>query len=636
MALKQVYQQVEETIQQIVPSTVKISSIEFEGPVIVIYTKTVGEFADNGELIKKLAQALRRRVSIRPDPSILADMDTADKVIRELISEEAGITDIFYQHDTGEVVIEVKMPGLAIGKFGSTLNEIKKRIGWAPKVIRTPPIESRTIQDIRGYLRSVGKERRKFLKSVGDRIVRGEGPKQNWVRVTTLGGFREVGRSCSLLSTANSKVLIDLGVNVSSSENVSPYLNAPEVMPLDSIDAIVLTHAHLDHCGLVPVMFKYGYDGPVYCTQPTRDLAALLQLDYIKVAASDTKKTPYDSGNIRDAVTHTITLKYGETTDISPDVRLTLHNAGHIIGSSIAHFHIGDGLHNIAFTGDMKYEKTLLFNSAVNRFPRLETLVMESTYGGRKSTQPSRKEAIDSLKTEIEHTLERGGSVLIPVFAVGRSQEVMLVLEQLMKTKQLKEVPIYLDGMIWEATAIHTAYPEYLNTSLRKMIFQQSENPFLSEIFARVDSVEMRNNIKESEDQCIVLATAGMLNGGPVLEYFKQWAPDEKNGIIFVGYQAEGTIGRKVQRGWEEIPLQHYGSSQTIKVQMKISTVDGFSGHSDRRQLMNYVHKMDPKPERILIGHGDETKSMDLASSLYRRYGIETRVPMNLETIRFR
>jgi KH/beta-lactamase-domain protein len=636
MPLKQVYQQVEDTIKQIVPSTVKISSIEFEGPLIVIYTKTVGEFADNGELIKKLAQALRRRVSIRPDPSILADMETADKVIRDLISEEAGITDIFYQHDTGEVIIEAKMPGLAIGKFGSTLNEIKKRIGWAPKVIRTPPIESRTIQDIRGYLRTVGKERRKFLKKVGDRIVRGIGPKQNWVRMTTLGGFREVGRSCSLLSTSNSKVLIDLGVNVSSEEKVSPYLNAPEVMPLDSIDAIVLTHAHLDHCGLVPTMFKYGYDGPVYCTQPTRDLAALLQLDYIKVAASDTRKTPYDSGNIRDAVTHTITLKYGETTDITPDIRLTLHNAGHIIGSSIAHFHVGDGLHNIAFTGDMKYEKTLLFNSAVNRFPRLETLVMESTYGGKKSIQPSRKEAIDSLSTEIAHTLDRGGSVLVPVFAVGRSQEVMLVLEQLIRTKQMKEVPIYLDGMIWEATAIHTAYPEYLNTALRKMIFQQSDNPFLSEIFARVDSVKMRNDIKESEEQCIVLATAGMLNGGPVLEYFKQWAPDEKNGIIFVGYQAEGTIGRKVQRGWEEIPLQHYGSSHTIKVKMKISTVDGFSGHSDRRQLMNYIHKMDPKPERIIIGHGDETKSHDLASSLYRRYGIETRVPMNLETIRFR
>ncbi|MCI0497209.1 MAG: beta-CASP ribonuclease aCPSF1 [Thermoplasmata archaeon] len=636
MALKHVYQQVEDTIKQIVPPTVKISSIEFEGPLIVIYTKTVGEFADNGELIKKLAQSLRRRVSIRPDPSILADMETADKVIRELISEEAGITDIFYQYDTGEVIIEVRMPGMAIGKYGATLNEIKKRIGWAPKVIRTPPIESKTIQDIRGYLRSVGKKRRTFLKKVGDRIVRGMSDKQNWVRVTTLGGWREVGRSCALLSTANSKVLIDLGLNVSSDENASPYLNAPELMPLDSIDAVVLTHAHLDHCGLVPVLFKYGYDGPIYATQPTRDLAALLQLDYIKVSSSDTRKTPYDSEHVRDAVTHTIPLKYGETTDITPDVRLTLHNAGHIIGSATAHFHVGDGLHNIAFSGDMKYEKTLLFNQAVNKFPRLETLVMESTYGGRNDNQPARKDAVEALRAEISHTLDRGGCVLIPVFAVGRSQEVMLVLEQLMRQNRLKKVPIYLDGMIWEATAIHTAYPEYLNNQLRKQVFQQTENPFLSDIFKRVDSSEMRNTIRETEEQCIVLATAGMLNGGPVLEYFRQWAPDERNGIIFVGYQAEGTIGRKVQRGWEEIPLQRYGSSQSIKVGMKVSTVDGFSGHSDRRQLMNYVHKMDPKPERILIGHGDESKCMDLASSIYRRYGIETRVPMNLESIRFR
>lgn len=636
MPLEQVFQKVEETIRNIVPKTVKISSIEFEGPIIVIYTKTVGEFADNSELIRQLAQTLRRRVSIRPDPSILADIEVADRVIRELVPEEAGITDIFYQWDTGEVIIEAITPGLAIGKYGSTLNEIKKRIGWAPKVVRTPPIPSKMIQDIRGYLRSVGKNRRDFLKRVGARIVRGITSRQNWVRTTFLGGFREVGRSCALLSTADSKIMIDCGVNVSSDENISPYLNAPEVMPLDSIDAVVITHAHLDHCGLVPVLYKYGYDGPIYCTQPTRDLMALLQLDYIRVAAADAKKAPYDSQDIREVVTHCIPMKYGETTDISPDVRLTLHNAGHILGSAVAHFHIGDGLHNIAFTGDIKYERTLLFNPAVNRFPRIESVVMESTYGARADIQPSRKEAIEALKEEILHTISKDGKVLIPVFAVGRSQEVMLVLERLIREGALPEVPVYLDGMIWEATAIHTAYPEFLNNTLRKMIFHQSDNPFLSEIFHRVDSVDRRIEIKESEESCIVLATAGMLNGGPVMEYFKQWAPDEKNGIIFVGYQAEGTLGRKVQKGWEEIPMASVGPSGTVKIKMNVSTIDGFSGHSDRRQLLNYVHKMEPKPERVILCHGDDSKSIDLASTIYRRYGIETRVPFNLETIRLR
>ncbi len=636
MPLEEVYNKVNETIRKLVPSNIKISSVEFEGPVVVIYTKSLSEFADNSDMVRSLAQALRRRVEVRPDPSILLDIEESDKVIRKLIPKEAEITDIFYVNDTGEVLIESKTPGLAIGKHGATLNAIKKKIGWAPTVVRTPPIPSKTIQDIRRLLRSMGDERKKFLKKVGSRISRSVSHDSDWVRVTYLGGFREVGRSCALLSTNNTKVLIDVGLNVSSEANFSPFLNAPEIMPLEGIDAVVITHAHLDHSGLLPVLYKYGYDGPVYCTPPTRDLMSLLQLDYLKVAAADAKKAPYHSTHIRDAISSTIPLKYGETTDIAPDVRLTLHNAGHILGSATAHFHIGDGLHNIAFSGDIKFEKTLLFNPAVNKFPRIETLIVESTYGGRRDVQPSRNKAVSFLIEEIRHTLDQGGNVLIPVFAVGRSQEVMMVLEKQMRGGNIPLVPIYLDGMISEATAIHTAYPEYLNTNLRRRIFHQSENPFLYEAFKQVESGERRTEIKENQEPSIVLATAGMLNGGPVLEYFKQWAPDSKNGIIFVGYQAEGTLGRKVQKGWEEIPMGYGPAAQTIKVAMRVTTVDGFSGHSDRQQLLTYVHRMEPRPERVLIGHGDETKSLDLASTIYKRYGIETRVPYNLETYRFR
>ncbi len=160
---------------------------------------------------------------------------------------------------------------------------------------------------------------------------------ETWLRVTALGGYREVGRSASLLTTRESKVLIDCGVAVSADDNGStPYLNAPELQPLESLDAVVITHAHLDHCGLLPVLFKYGYEGPVYCTPPTRDLMSLLQLDFIKVAVGEGKKPPYESSHIREVVMHCIPLKYGETTDISPDVRLTFQNAGHILGSSIA------------------------------------------------------------------------------------------------------------------------------------------------------------------------------------------------------------------------------------------------------------------------------------------------------------
>jgi len=523
MGIEEVLDKIRGTVKEIVPKTIEIANIEFEGPLLIIYTKQIEEFAENSDIVRQLAQTLRKRIAIRPDPSILMDQDAAETEIRSTIPPEAEAGDVFFDVDTGEVTIEAMAPGLAIGKYGAILNEIKKKIGWAPKVVRTPPIPSKTVKDIRKYMRNktLAKERKALLIKIGRKIHREIGENENWVRITALGGFREVGRSSSLLTTRNSKVLIDCGINVGN-ENF-PYINLPEVLPLESIDAVVVTHAHLDHCGLVPLLYKYGYDGPVYCTLPTRDLMSLLQLDYLKVATSDGKKIPYESLYIREAVKHCISLRYGDTTDISPDVRLTLHNAGHILGSSIAHFHIGDGLHNVAFTGDIKYEKTWLFNPAMNKFPRIETLIMESTYGGYQDFQPSRIEASDQLKDIVQRTLSKKGKVVIPVFAVGRSQEVMIVLERLIRSGEIPEVSIYLDGMIWEATAIHTAYPEYLNTYLRNMIFQKNENPFLSDVFKRVDSSEMRKKVLLETDPCIVLATAGMLNGGPVMEYIKAW-----------------------------------------------------------------------------------------------------------------
>jgi hypothetical protein len=502
-------------------------------------------------------------------------------------------------------------------------------------VVRAPPIPSKTVSDIRNHLRHVQDDRKDFLRKVGRKLARQRIEGESWLRMTGLGGFREVGRSCALLSTRESKILIDCGAPTSSPE-MTPYLMVPELQPLESIDAVVITHAHLDHCGLLPVLFKYGYAGPVYCTPPTRDLMSLLQIDSLKVSFGEAKKPPYESAHVREVVTHTIPLKYGETTDIAPDIRLTFQNAGHILGSAVCHFHVGDGLYNIAFTGDMKFERTWLFNATVNKFPRLETLVIESTYGGYHDIQPSRTDAANQLKSIIERQMAKKGKIVVPVFAVGRSQEVMLVLEELMRTGKIDTVPIYLDGMIWEATAIHTAYPEYLNSQLRTQIFQMGQNPFLSTIFKRVETSEMRERICHEPDPMIVLATSGMMNGGPVLEYVKNWADDPNSALVFVGYQAEGTLGRRIQKGVNELTLMEKGKPITVQFKMSTDVVDGFSGHSDRRQLINYIATLEPKPERIIIGHGEEHKCTDLASAIYKKFNIETRAPMNLETIRMK
>ena len=624
-----------EQVRRIIPPELTISNIEFEGPLVVVYTKEFDKFSDNPNIVKQLAQGMRKRVAIRPDPSTLADSDEVEKKIREMVPEDAQITDIHFEFETGEATVEAIAPGSVIGKQGQLLNDLKKETGWNVKVIRAPPIPSKTVSDVRGYLRVNRDDRSNMLKRVGRNIARPilEGGEQ-WVRVTALGGCRQVGRSAMLLQTRESRVLIDCGIDPAN--DAVPYFSVPEIQPLSSIDAVVITHAHMDHCGILPVLFKYGYEGPVYCTPPTRDLMALLQLDYIKLTFGEAKKAPYEASHVRQEILNTIPLRYNETTDISPDVRLTFHNAGHILGSAIAHFHVGDGLHNIAFSGDTKFEKSWLFNAANNRFPRLETMVIESTYGGHNDMQPSRIDASKELREVLVAATEKGGKVLIPVFAVGRSQEVMLVIEELVRTGRLNPLNVYLDGMIWEATAIHTAHPEYLNSQLRTQIFQQNENPFLSPIFKRVETAAMREEICHSPDPCIVLATSGMMSGGPVMEYFKAWADNPENWLLFVGYQSEGSIGRTIQKGRTDITLHEKGKPINLEVKINRETVDGFSGHSDRKQLMKYIASLDPKPNKIIVGHGDDRKCTDLASSIYKKFNIETKAPQNLETIRLK
>ncbi len=624
--------EIKKKVKELVPKNIRIKDVELEGPLLVVYIENPQELAEV-DIVKKLAKELRKRIVIRPDPKILKPKSEAKEIIKRIVPEEAKISSIEFDDENGEVIIEAEKPGIVIGRQGITFREIMKEVGWSPRVVRTPPLKSKIIESVRNYLTNVREERQKELRRIGLRIHRSVLPDGNWVRVTFLGGCREVGRSCYLLQTRHSKVLIDCGVNVSNLSE-TPYLYLPEVQPLDSLDAVVITHAHLDHCGLVPLLYKFNYNGPIYVTPPTRDLMVLLQIDFIEVAERE-KESIYSSAMVKEALKRTITLNYGEVTDISPDLRLTFYNAGHILGSAIAHFHVGEGLYNIAFTGDFKFEKTRLFDKAATNFPRLEALIMEATYGGTNDFQPSRAEAEQKLIEIINETIEKGGKVLIPTFAVGRSQEVMIVLEEAIREKRLKEVPIYIDGMIYEATAIHTAYPEYLNSTLRDLIFYNGINPFISESFVRVDSSEKRETVINDPSPCVIIAPSGMLNGGPVMEYFRHLAEGEKNTLIFVGYQAEGTLGRKVQKGWKEIPFPVNGRREVVNVRMRVETVDGFSGHSDRKQLVNYIKFLNPKPSKIITVHGDENKCIELASTIYKTYKIETRAPMNMETIRF-
>ena len=621
-------------VLKFIPNSTAISDSVFEGANIVLYTKNKDFFLNNNGLIKEIVDNIKKRVELRPDPSITMDIEKAEDVIKNLIPKDAGLSQILFDPQRSIVVIEAEKPGVAIGKSGEVLKDIREKTLWVPEVKRTPSIKSKLIENIRAVLYENNDYRRKFLHKIGKRIYDGwtKERRSEWVRVTFLGAARHVGRSCMLLQTPESKVLLDCGVDIAASQDESfPILDVPE-FNLSELDAVILTHAHLDHSGLLPFLFKMGYRGPVYCTLPTRDIAALLALDFISIAQKDARDTVYSSTDVKEMVKHAIVLNYEEVTDITPDIRITLYDAGHVLGSAMAHIHIGNGLHNLLYTGDINYENSNLLHKAVTKFPRLETVIMEATYGGKDDNPPTRKESEEELAKIIIDAINKRGKILIPVLGVGRAQEIMLIVEKLIRSKQLPEIPVYVQGMVWDVTAIHTAYPDFFNMNVKKAIFHKDQNPFLNKVFKQVGSQKEMMEVIEG-GPCVILATSGMMTGGASVEYFKALADSDRNAVVLVSYQGPGSLGRRLENGDKEIRISE---NETISVRLNVHILRGFSGHSSRDQLMDFVKMLDPKPKKIILIHGESSKCLDLASSIHKIFRIETIAPRTLDTVRIR
>lgn len=614
----------------------EITEANFEGANIVIYTNNEKFFKEGERKIKDIVDEIKKRVELRADTKILLDKDKTETEIRKIVPAEAEITDIIFDIHRSIVVIEAKKPGLVIGKQGSILDEVKKTTLWTPQIQRSPAIKSKITENIREVLYANNNYRRKFLNSIGEKIFKEWNPEkmEGWVRLGFLGGARQVGRSCLLLQTPNSKVLLDCGIDVASQgPEKFPYFNVPE-FDIAQLDAVVISHAHLDHVGLLPYLYKMGYKGPVYMTYPSRDIAALLALDFIGVAYKQASKPLFESKDVKEMVKHSICLNYNEVTDITPDIRLTFYNAGHALGSAMVHLNIGNGAHNLLYTGDYKYGKSRLLDPAISSFPRIESVITESTYGAKTDVLPPRAESENNLIELVNKTIERNGKVLIPELGLGRAQETMLILEDAMSSGKIKKVPIYIDGMIWDINAIHTAYPDFLSSKVRSEIFQD-QNPFVSDVFLRVGSPQERKNVIEG-GSCIVLATSGMLVGGASVEYFREFAGNENNSIIFVCYQGVGSLGRLVQEGAKETKMIVEGKEELIKINIEVDTILGLTAHAGRNEIINFFNNIKPRPKRIIINHGEVSKSLDLASALYKLNRTETNVPRTLEILRLR
>jgi KH/beta-lactamase-domain protein len=565
-----------------------------------------------------MVNTIKKRIVIRIDESLRLSQDESTNVIGDTVPKESGIAGTFFDAVLGEAVIFARKPWTILREGGDV--DLTEKIGWKVRVRKAPqnmlPIE--TLYKILGETVS---QRTKFYREVGDKIFRPKLTEQAEASLLTLGGFAEVGRSCMLLETRESKIILDCGLNLSAKDSLGalPRFDITGI-GMEDVDAVVLSHAHLDHTGFLPALFKYGYRGPVYCTEPTLLLMSILQRDYLKYSGSDAL---YSEQDIDRAVTHTITLMLGIVTDISPDIKLVLSNSGHIIGSTSIHLHIGNGEHNLVYTSDMKFGKTQTLENASWSFPRVETMIIESTYGGKEDIMCPREQSEANLVSAVERTLTAGGHVLMPVPAVGISQELILLLDRFTKGGRLK-TKVLVEKIISEATAVYEAYPEFLSKELGKHVLESEASQFGSE-FSIVES----ETLKPSEP-AIVLAPSSMLIGGPSVGYLKQIADNPKSTLIILSYQSLDTPGRAILDGARQIRI----GGETIELQCQVERIDGLGSHSDYNQLMAYVMRLRPKLRRVLVNHGERPKAQNLASMINKQFRIQTQHPLVQEAIK--
>src|ERR687887_1505933 len=604
-------------ILQSLPSEAGLTKIEYEGPRIALYSKNPRYLMQNTQVVSNMVNTIKKRIVIRTDESIRRSEEESIEILNKIIPKELGITETFFDPALGESILFAKNP-LLLSHMSEDFDNIDlvEQTGWEIK-IRKAPQRMSVIRIINDILHNTVAERIRFYKETGEKIFRPKLDEIAEVSLTALGGFAEIGRSSLLLSTHESKILLDCGIKVPCKDSVNsiPRFDITGVK-MNQIDAIVLSHAHFDHIGFLPALIKYGYKGPIYCSEPTLPLMNLLHERYLMNAGD---AALYSEKDIIDVVTHTIPLTFGIVTDISPDIKLVLSNSGHILGSASIHLHIGNGDHNLVYTGDLKFGRTFSLENASWNFPRVETMIIEGTYGGKEDVFPYREETDMHIIDSINKTIAENGKVLIPLPAVGMSQELILYIDKYMKAGKITQTKVLVEKIISDATSIHEAYPEYLSKEIKYALLQSQENPFQSKQFVIIESETLQR-----EEPAIILAPSSMLIGGPSVEYLEQISEGPENRLILASFQAVGTPGRNIQNGSRQVVI----NGRNIKINCQVEKIEGFSTHSDYNQLMAYINRLRPKLRRVLVNHGERSKIQNLASSINRIFKIQTQHPL--------
>lgn len=413
------------------------------------------------------------------------------------------------------------------------------------------------------------------------------------MKLTFYGGAEEVGRSMIVVEKNKKSICLDCGIKLGK-QTEFPVVDDNEI-PKD----IVISHAHLDHSGYL----AHVKNKNIYATKPSKDLIPILLSDYSRISHLEI--------DLNSIMKDFRLLNYNDPINLN-GIKTELFNAGHILGSAMIK------ADDILYTGDFNARGTKILDPAP--IVKSKTLILDSTYSGKEDIIPSLKDELNRLADIINETIDRGGIVLIPSFAVGRAQEILIALDSFIRSGKITKVPVYVDGMIKKALKVYRTNVIYARQDIQNQILMSLHDPFRSTTFKTSKHID-RLDVKKPS---IVVTTSGMLTGGPIYKYLKLFAHDEESSLIFVGYQADGTPGKEVLEGTRKILLDN----QMTKIKMQVHRIK-ISGHSDRNDLIRFVSTV--KPKTILLVHGDKTKQAEFAKDLEK---FEIIIPKNAETIK--
>lgn len=601
-----------------IPSESEITKIEYEGPFIVLYSRKPTILLENQEIISKMVNSIKKRIVIRTDTSIRSSEESVNQIIRSSCSNPNGLSEIFFDPALGETTVFVN-DFRTLTELNQLQIPLVEKTGWK-LIYRRAPKNLKLLKSVNEILHSSSEDRMYFYKRVGEKIFRQKLSGSEEASIVCLGGFSEIGRSAMLIVTHESKILLDFGIKSYEHEDsdLLPRLDIYGV-GMNEIDAVIISHAHLDHCGAVPILCKYGYDGPVYCTEPTFPIMISILRDYV----SRSKEPLYSTRDIETLITHVIPLNYSAVTDISPDVRITFANSGHMIGSASTHLHIGNGDHNIVYTADLKFGRQNTVDNAFWNFPRAETLVIESTNGNRDDKFVTREVAEETLVRSINSTIQEGGRLLIPVPILGLSQEICVTLGMLRSINKINPDNIFVDEKIMEMFNFYEIYSDYLSRALKQRISDQTEDPiFINSL------VKLEPSIKW--ERSIILCPSSMLTDGPSVTYLNQIANDCLSKVILLSEQFQSTVGKLLQEGERNITI----GGKNLDIKCNIDVIPGFSIHSDYNQLLAYINRLKPKLKKVITNHGEGKKCQNLSNSINKIFKIQSFHPLVGESIK--